>query len=166
MHATRRPTPSHRPASLTWSARAAGLLVVAAITLAASVSAGSAETIRRETLPDGLRVLLVENHSRPLIGVCIFVNGGSRTETPALSGLSHYYEHLIFRGGSARQAELEFRKQMQRLGEESGGYTTNDYTATASPRPWATSTRRCGAPATRGSICGSRRRRSRRSGRS
>ncbi|HEY7728877.1 MAG TPA: pitrilysin family protein, partial [Candidatus Eisenbacteria bacterium] len=87
-----------------------------------------ADAVRQEILPNGLRVLLLENHSRPLIGVCIVVNGGSRTETPDLSGLSHYYEHLIFRGGSAKQAELEFRKEMQRIGEESGGYTTNDYT--------------------------------------
>ena len=88
----------------------------------------AAETIRRETLPNGLRLVLVENHSKPLVAACIFVNGGSRTETPALSGLSHYYEHLIFRGGSLKQGELEFRKQMQRIGEETGGYTTNDYT--------------------------------------
>src|SRR5258707_15885843 len=81
----------------------------------------TAETIRRETLPNGMRLVLVENHSKPLVAACIFVNGGSRTETPALSGLSHYYEHLIFRGGSLKQGELEFRKQMQRIGEETGG---------------------------------------------
>ena len=84
---------------------------------AAPSLAASSETIRRETLANGLRVILVENHSKPLVAVCIVVNGGSRTETPALSGLSHYYEHLIFRGGSLKQGELEFRKQMQRIGE-------------------------------------------------
>jgi zinc protease len=87
-----------------------------------------APPISRLTLPNGLRVILVEDHSKPLVGICLFVDGGSRTEPPDLSGLSHYYEHLIFRGGSARQAELDFRRQMQRIGEESGGYTTNDYT--------------------------------------
>ncbi len=92
------------------------------------LAAAPSETVRRETLSNGLRVILVENHSKPLVAACIVVNGGSRTETPALSGLSHYYEHLIFRGGSLKQGELEFRKQMQRIGEESGGYTTNDYT--------------------------------------
>lgn len=95
---------------------------------AAPRRAAASEIIHRETLPNGLRILLVENHSKPLIAACVVVNGGSRTESPALSGLSHYYEHLIFRGGSLKQGELEFRKQMQRIGEESGGYTTNDYT--------------------------------------
>ena len=93
----------------------------------AAISAPAAP-VREEILPNGLRVLLVEDHSKPLVGVCIFVKGGSRTEPPSLSGLSHYYEHLIFRGGSTKQAELEFRREMQRIGEESGGYTTNDYT--------------------------------------
>jgi zinc protease len=85
-------------------------------------------SVHQETLPNGLRLYLVEDHSKPLVGVCLFVNGGSRTEPPSLSGLSHYYEHLIFRGGSTRQSELQFRREMQRIGEETGGYTTNDYT--------------------------------------
>ena len=84
--------------------------------------------VHQEILPNGMRLVLVEDHSKPLVGVCIFVNGGSRTEPPSLSGLSHYYEHLIFRGGSTKQGELQFRREMQRIGEESGGYTTNDYT--------------------------------------
>ena len=95
---------------------------------AGKAPAPAASPLVKEILPNGLRLLLQEDHSKPLVGVCIFVNGGSRTETPVISGLSHYYEHLIFRGGSYRQAELEFRKEMQRIGEESGGYTTNDYT--------------------------------------
>jgi zinc protease len=120
--------------------RTAGLALLAFAALAIATPAALARApeappavapappISRLTLPNGMRVLLVEDHSKPLVGICIFVNGGSRTETPGLSGLSHYYEHLIFRGGSTRQAELEFRRQMQRIGEESGGYTTNDYT--------------------------------------
>ena len=72
------------------------LLCFAAVAPLATPSvAATSETIRRETLPNGLRVILVENHSKPLVAVCIYVNGGSRTEPPALSGLSHYYEHLI-----------------------------------------------------------------------
>ncbi len=111
---------------------AAGLVASLAIAFTVVAPACTAETIRRETLPNGMRVILVENHSRPLIGACIFVNGGSRTESQALSGLSHYYEHLIFRGGSTRQAEMEYRKEIQRIAsdrqEDSGGYTQNDYT--------------------------------------
>src|SRR5262245_48393154 len=102
-------------------------LIIAAVAGLIAASSALAGVIQ-ETLPNGLTLIMQPDHSKPLVGVCIFVNGGSRTESPELSGLSHYYEHLIFRGGSARQQELEFRREMQRLGEESGGYTTNDYT--------------------------------------
>ncbi len=108
----------------------------AASTPAAALAA-PASSIIKEILPNGLTLVLQEDHAKPLVGVCIVVNGGSRTETPTLSGLSHYYEHLIFRGGSFRQAELEFRKEMQRIGEESGGYTTNDYTCYGFTAPTA-----------------------------
>ncbi len=81
-----------------------------------------------QKLPNGLTLILEENHSQPLIAVSLCVDGGSRTETPDISGLSHYYEHLIYRGGSKEMAPLEFRRKLQELGEESGGYTTDDYT--------------------------------------
>ncbi|MGE5178424.1 MAG: M16 family metallopeptidase [Bacteroidota bacterium] len=116
----------------------AGVLFTAlALLLGRTAPAAPAASVTKEILPDGLTLLLQEDHSKPLVGVCIFVNGGSRTEDPKLSGLSHYYEHLIFRGGSARQQELEFRKEMQRIGEESGGYTTNDYTCYGFTAPTA-----------------------------
>ena len=123
--------------TFTFLAFAAIQPAAAASNAAAAPAAPSAPSVYQETLPNGLRLVLVEDHSKPLAGVCIFVNGGSRTESPALSGLSHYYEHLIFRGGSARQQELEFRREMQRLGEESGGYTTNDYTCYGFTSPTA-----------------------------
>jgi zinc protease len=113
---------------------AAALLLLFA-TASATLAAESPAS--KEMLPNGLTLIMQEDHSKPLVGVCIFVNGGSRTEDPRLSGLSHYYEHLIFRGGSARQGELEFRKEMQRIGEESGGYTTNDYTCFGFTAPTA-----------------------------
>lgn len=113
-------------------------LVAASAAIAAPVAAAPAPPpVVKEVLPNGLTLLMQEDHSKPIVGVCIFVNGGSRTEDPTLSGLSHYYEHLIFRGGSVRQDELEFRKQMQRIGEESGGYTTNDYTCFGFTAPTA-----------------------------
>lgn len=108
--------------------RPAMAVFLAAATALAAGSTRAASPVHQEVLPNGLTVLFQEDHAKPLVGICIFVKGGSRTENPTLSGLSHYYEHLIFRGGSAKQGELQFRKEMQRIGEESGGYTTNDWT--------------------------------------
>ncbi|MDI6809456.1 MAG: pitrilysin family protein [Candidatus Eisenbacteria bacterium] len=78
-------------------------------------------------LDNGLTIILKEDHSRGLIALCGYVLGGARTEPPPLSGLSHYYEHLIFRGGTEKQAELETRKKFQALGTFFG-YTFEDGT--------------------------------------
>jgi zinc protease len=83
--------------------------------------------IRVFTLENGLRVVMKEQHEKALVAVNAYVMGGSRTETPEISGLSHYYEHLIFRGGTARQAELETRKVFGGLGTFFG-FTSDDVT--------------------------------------
>ena len=93
-----------RSAGIATLCAAVASVVIAA--LAAPRSVAASETVYRKTLPNGLRVVLLENHSKPLVAGCIFVNGGSRAEPSELSGLSHYYEHLIFRGGSSNQAQL------------------------------------------------------------
>ena len=78
-------------------------------------------------LDNGMQVITKEEHSKNLIAINIYVKGGSRTETPELSGLSHYYEHLIFRGGTDKQKELETRKVFQSLGQFFG-FTSEDVT--------------------------------------
>jgi zinc protease len=83
--------------------------------------------VKIQKLDNGMEIATKEDHSKNLVAMCIFVKGGSRTETPELSGLSHYYEHLIFRGGTQRQKELETRKAFQSLGEFFG-YTSEDVT--------------------------------------
>lgn len=105
-----------------WLPTAALLLGVVAL------PAPAREGILVQKLPNGLTLILEENHTQPVIAVSLCVYGGSRTETPEISGLSHYFEHLIYRGGSKEMAPLEFRRKMQELGEESGGYTSDDYT--------------------------------------
>jgi zinc protease len=117
------------PAPLPVAAVAVIAVIAAVAVMTAFVSPVAArEGTLVQKLPNGLTVILEEDHSRPLIGVSLCVNGGSRTETPEISGLSHYYEHLMYRGGSKEQKPLEFRREMQQLGDESGGYTTEDYT--------------------------------------
>jgi len=83
--------------------------------------------LEKRVLDNGLTLITQEDHSKDLISICAYVNGGSRTETPDLSGLTHYFEHLIFRGGTDTQAELEMRKAFLSLGTFYG-YTYEDGT--------------------------------------
>ena len=100
------------------------------LTAALFIAPASAGKLTTAALDNGLTVLLQEEHERPLISVCVYVNGGSRTESDDLKGLSHYYEHIIFRGGTAgdRQKEEETRRKFGSLGRYAG-YTTDDATA-------------------------------------
>ncbi|TKJ41796.1 hypothetical protein CEE37_04295 [candidate division LCP-89 bacterium B3_LCP] len=86
------------------------------------------EPLTLHTLDNGLIIYTKEDHARPLVSLFSIVDGGSRTETDDIAGLSHFYEHLIARGGSKRQAETEYRRQMMVLGQ-SHIYTYDDGTA-------------------------------------
>lgn len=84
-------------------------------------------SVRVFTLENGLTVITKEQPEKNLVAVNAYVKGGSRTESPDISGLSHYYEHLIFRGGTQKQAQLETRKAFQSLGTFYG-FTSDDLT--------------------------------------
>lgn len=110
-------------------ARSPSNLLTAVVAMTTILNGAAAEDgLRETTLENGLRVIAKESFAKDLVALSLHVDGGNRTETRELSGLSHYYEHLIFRGGTARQAELETRRAFLSLGEFSG-YTTTDLTA-------------------------------------
>ena len=52
-------------------------------------------------LPNGLEVIILEDHSIPLVTIELAVKNGSYTEPPDLNGLSHLYEHMFFKQNRA-----------------------------------------------------------------
>lgn len=50
------------------------------------------------TLPNGLRVMLAEEHSEPKVFGGILVHAGSKNEDPNITGVAHYFEHMMFKG--------------------------------------------------------------------
>src|SRR5690348_16092706 len=52
-----------------------------------------------ETLPNGLRVLLHEDHSAPVVSSYVFYRSGSRNEHDGQTGIAHLFEHMMFNGG-------------------------------------------------------------------
>lgn len=79
----------------------------------------------RQTLPNGLRVLVHEDNSTPLVAVNVTYYVGSRDEQADKTGFAHLFEHLMFAG--SRNAP-DFDEPLQRAGGENNAYTTNDYT--------------------------------------
>ena len=80
---------------------------------------------KRFTLENGLRVLVHEDKSTPLIAMNILYDVGSRDEDPAMTGLAHLFEHLMF-GGSLNIPD--FDTPLQLVGGENNAFTNNDIT--------------------------------------
>jgi zinc protease len=80
---------------------------------------------KRFTLENGLRVLVHEDKSTPLIAMNILYDVGSKDEDPAMTGLAHLFEHLMF-GGSVNIPD--FDTPLQLVGGENNAFTNNDIT--------------------------------------
>ncbi|MEW1720759.1 pitrilysin family protein [Streptomyces sp. NPDC093109] len=84
-------------------------------------------TVRRTTLPGGLRVVTESLPSVRSATFGIWVQVGSRDETPALNGATHYLEHLLFKGTRQRSA-LDISSAIDAVGGEMNAFTAKEYT--------------------------------------
>jgi len=100
-------------------------------------STGGAQTVpligefkaRRFTLSNGLRLIVVEDHSSPTIAYQTWFNVGSRNEVPGYTGLAHLFEHMMFKGTQSHK-EGEFDHILESAGAEGlNAFTSRDYTA-------------------------------------
>ena len=81
----------------------------------------------RTVLPSGLRIVTEEVPSVRSAAIGIWVNVGSRDETPAVAGASHFLEHLLFKGTTRRNA-LEISATIEAVGGEMNAFTSKEYT--------------------------------------
>ena len=84
-------------------------------------------TVRRTVLPNGLRVLTEAVPAMRSVSFGIWVAVGSRDETRQLSGVSHFLEHLLFKG-TRRRSALEISSAIEAVGGETNAFTTKEYT--------------------------------------
>src|SRR5437773_2433213 len=79
------------------------------------------------TLPNGLRVILHEDHSVPVVTVNVWYHVGSARERPGRTGFAHLFEHLMFMG-SGHVKPGEFDEWLEAAGGDNNGSTENDRT--------------------------------------
>ncbi|WP_243740956.1 pitrilysin family protein [Streptomyces sp. 8K308] len=84
-------------------------------------------TVQRTVLPSGLRILTETVPGVRSVSFGIWVRVGSRDETPAQGGATHYLEHLLFKGTSRRTA-LEISSAIDAVGGEMNAFTTKEFT--------------------------------------
>jgi len=94
---------------------------------AAPASVAGADQIVARTLPNGLKVVVWPDHDIPNVAMYTWYRVGSRNERPGITGLSHYFEHMMFNGTKTR-APGEFDRVMEASGGSNNAYTSSDVT--------------------------------------
>jgi predicted Zn-dependent peptidase len=84
-------------------------------------------TVRRTVLPSGLRILTEAVPAMRSVSFGVWVGVGSRDETRQLSGVSHFLEHLLFKG-TRRRSALDISAAIEAVGGETNAFTTKEYT--------------------------------------
>lgn len=126
------PQPARASLSLPQQRRAANQPA----TLPASAKLPEGKYVNR-VLANGLEVIVLEDHSVPLVTIELAVRNGSYTEPPELNGLSHLYEHMFFKANRAIANQEDYVKTIGQLGIAYNGSTreevVNYYFTTTSP---------------------------------
>ncbi len=83
--------------------------------------------IRSLTLDNGLKVIVWPDHDIPNVVMYTFVRAGGRNEYPGITGVSHFFEHMMFLG-TEKHAPGEFDTTMEAAGGANNAYTSSDVT--------------------------------------
>ncbi len=83
--------------------------------------------IRSLTLANGLRIIVWPDHDIPNVVFYNFVRAGSRNEYPGITGLAHFFEHMMF-NSTKNLPPGEFDRRMEAAGGANNAYTSNDLT--------------------------------------
>lgn len=93
-----------------------------------AVCTSAAADVRETALPNGLKVLTKEVHAAPVVSVYVWYDVGSRNEVAGITGITHYVEHMLFKG-SEKFPKDELKKVIETNGGVWNGFTSYDYTA-------------------------------------
>jgi zinc protease len=88
---------------------------------------GGTEGVARSRLENGMRVVLLEDHTAPIVAFQVWVGAGSADERPTEAGISHLIEHMLFKGTSTMRAG-ELAGTIERYGGRINAYTSYEYT--------------------------------------
>lgn len=80
-----------------------------------------------ETLDNGLTIIAERNRNASSFAAGYFVNAGSRDEQPGVAGVSHFLEHMMFKGTERRSAE-DINREFDELGASYNAYTSEERT--------------------------------------
>ena len=105
--------------------------VLAALVLAGGLCAPARaqdNKVFQFALQNGMSVLVVPDHRAPVVTQMVWYRVGAMDDPPGLSGLAHFFEHMMFRGTPTVPGD-QFSRTVARNGGDDNAFTTHDYTA-------------------------------------
>jgi predicted Zn-dependent peptidase len=103
------------------------VLVLITSLMALPVQATTEDDIQSFTLDNGMKILVLEDSSIPNANMYLFWKVGSRNEVPGITGISHFFEHMMF-NGSAKYGPKMFDRTMEAAGGANNAYTSENVT--------------------------------------
>lgn len=82
----------------------------------------------KKVLKNGLRVVTVPMKDNPTVTVLVLVEAGSKYETKKLNGISHFLEHMCFKGTAKRPKAMDISRELDSIGSQYNAFTAQEYT--------------------------------------
>ncbi len=82
----------------------------------------------KKVLKNGLRVVVVPMKDNPTVTVLVLVEAGSKYETKEVNGISHFLEHMCFKGTVKRPKAIDISKELDAIGSQYNAFTAQEYT--------------------------------------
>jgi len=94
---------------------------------ASEIVVPGADQVQSTTLANGMKVIVWTDRDIPNVALYNWVRVGSRNEVPGITGLAHFFEHMMFNGTSKRKPG-EFDREMEAQGGSNNAFTSDDVT--------------------------------------
>lgn len=111
----------------TWLSRMLLLGLALVAPAAGFAQVPGANEVRSATLANGMQIIVWPDHDIPNVALYNWVHVGSRNEAPGITGLAHFFEHMMFNGTSTR-AQGEFDQVLEANGARNNAFTSDDVT--------------------------------------
>lgn len=82
----------------------------------------------KTTLSNGLKIVTIPMEDNPAVTVLVTVETGSKYEKKEISGLSHFLEHMVFKGSKKRPTAMDISRELDSLGAQYNAFTSQEYT--------------------------------------
>ncbi len=83
---------------------------------------------QKTILSNGLRLITIPMADNPAVTVLVLVEAGSKYETKELNGLSHFLEHMVFKGTTKRPKAIDISRELDSIGAHYNAFTTQEFT--------------------------------------